>query len=124
MAFDHSKYNLERYHRIRAEKLAALGGVCVDCGFTEDLEFDHVDPENKSFSIGDIMTYPSSVVDAELDKCVLRCKSCHITRTAEQQSVEHGEGASGKKNCKCRPCKNRKNEYMREWKRKRALLFS
>jgi len=28
-----------------------LGGRCVRCGATEDLEFDHIDPSTKRFTI-------------------------------------------------------------------------
>ena len=119
MSFDHSRYNLERYHRIRAEKIYMLGGKCIDCGSTDNLEFDHIDPENKDFCISNYMTYPSSLVDAELAKCTLRCKSCHSSRTRTQNSVEHGAGASGKRNCRCEPCRLRKAEYMRDYYRRR-----
>lgn len=36
--------------------------------------------------------------------------------------VEHGEGLGGKKNCPCKPCKERKSEYMKEYRRKRKML--
>jgi hypothetical protein len=35
----------------RARLIEMLGGACVRCGATEDLEFDHIDPSTKVFAI-------------------------------------------------------------------------
>lgn len=94
----------------------------MDCGKTKNLEFDHANAEDKSFDVAKAFTsMAEDKLWAELHKCVLRCKSCHILKTSREDStaVGHGEGLSGKRNCKCSPCKDRKNQYMREYKRKR-----
>ena len=123
--FDRAAYDLDRYHRRRATAITYLGGICIDCGAKEDLEFDHKDPATKSFNIGAIILHSDSKLYRELDKCVLRCGTHHRARTAKQQGVPHGGGLSGKKNCPCEPCKTRKAKYMREYhnqRRKRLLL--
>ena len=117
-------YMLERYHRRRREGREFLGGVCVDCGTTEDLEFDHVDRESKEFMISGMSSCSEARFWAEVRKCVLRCKTCHYARTAQQLGVEHGGGASGKKNCPCASCKARKAEYMKRYYRDKSGITS
>lgn len=115
------EYMLARYRRRRAAALEQLGGECIDCGSVEELEFDHRVRENKTSNPSEIWNYSDGRFEEEIAKCVLRCRNCHIERTRLQLSVEHGGGASGKKNCKCEPCRHKFNKYMREWKKnKRA----
>lgn len=117
--FDRNLYNRERYYKLRQARIEELGGQCVACGSEYDLEFDHIDPQEKEFDISDNLT--KLKVFEELDKCQLLCHSCHKTKSDEAKEVPHGGGLSGKRNCKCRLCKDRKNEYMRAWKaRKRS----
>lgn len=109
-------YNLRRYYRLKEKALAHLGGSCVNCGSEEDLEFDHVDPSTKEFDIARGITWAWHRVEAELDKCQLLCKTCHVAKgheNADQRQVPHGGGVSGKRNCPCSPCKMRKAEYMK-----------
>jgi hypothetical protein len=101
------EYNLARYHRIRAEAIAALGGECVDCNVTEDLEFDHLDRYEKSFDVGRLLNYSKLRRDEELKKCVLRCGDCHRAKTKalkDYKGVPHGEGIVGKRKCQCGSC--------------------
>lgn len=118
----HRIYNINRYHRIRAEEIAAKGGECVDCGSTDKLEFDHVDPKLKSFDVGKLLNYSAAKRKAELEKCVLRCKACHKIKTTangDNGAVGHGGGLTGKRNCYCELCAPLKAEYMRNWKKKK-----
>lgn len=61
---------------------------CVDCGESNPvvLEFDHRNPEEKSFTIGGIrlLHYSWKRVMSEIEKCDVRCANCHKKRTAEQ----------------------------------------
>ena len=60
---------------------------CVDCGETDVLvlEFDHRDPETKSWDIGFVVARkPWKFVLAEIAKCDVRCVNCHRRRTARQ----------------------------------------
>lgn len=112
-----SVYDLYRYYARKQEAIDFLGGKCVDCGTTEMLEFDHIDPSTKLYNIGMIMLHGDDKLYKELKKCVLRCHTCHKLRSDTQQSIDHGGGLSGKRNCKCIPCKARKAEYMRYYKK-------
>jgi 5-methylcytosine-specific restriction endonuclease McrA len=116
-------YQKARYYRRRLEAIASLGGKCVTCGRTEDLEFDHINPSDKTYNVARILTGGSEQkVQAELQKCQLLCKECHDKKTyavdGDQKTVGHGGGNSGKRNCKCEPCKLKKAEYMKNNKAK------
>jgi len=78
--------------RRRAEGIVEMGGRCVDCGATSELELDHIDPSNKVAHT--IWSWSEPRRKAEMAKCTLRCKACHIDRTKRQrreQIVEVGE---------------------------------
>ena len=118
---DHSKYNLERYHRWRLEYLEELGGKCVQCGSTKQLEFDHIDPSDKEFTIGSNLTYPREKVREELKKCQLLCRGCHI----EKHKSEHGSlGMYSHYKCRCDLCKEAWNKRSREYRRERRKKAS
>lgn len=112
-------YQRQRYEQRKIEALSLLGGVCVDCGSDEDLQFDHVDPKTKFTEVSMMLSkYSWKRIKQELDKCVLRCPPCHSAKSnanGDNHTVEHGGGLSGKKNCPCPPCKDKKAEYMRSY---------
>jgi len=64
------------------------GKGCEDCG-EEDvrvLEFDHINPKTKSFSVsqGVKLGHSWSVILDEIQKCQILCSNCHKKRTAGQ----------------------------------------
>lgn len=114
------QYQMNRYYERRAMFIAELGGVCVQCGTTELLEFDHINPEEKSFNVGDRLSNRSeAVLRVEIAKCQLLCGPCHKEKSDSYKSVGHGEGITGKKNCRCEKCAPLKNAYARELKRRK-----
>lgn len=65
-----------------------LGGKCVDCGYDkyiEALEFDHIDPSKKEFSISGNHCVSWERIKKELDKCEIRCANCHRERHAREK---------------------------------------
>jgi hypothetical protein len=70
------------------DKIEAIKAVpCADCGGsfpTECMDFDHIDPAQKSFN----MAYGRSVgwqrVLEEIAKCRIICANCHRIRTRRQ----------------------------------------
>lgn len=79
-------YMANRYTVRMAAAAEYLGGVCVDCGTTRRLEFDHRDPSRKEFEITRGGTIAEDRFWAEVDKCVLRCRDCHEERTLRDRA--------------------------------------
>ena len=71
----------------RRDAVRQLGGKCVDCGSTENLEFDHVDPATKLYEMTNIWSRKLAIRVAEIAKCVLRCKDCHIIKTVAERTT-------------------------------------
>jgi hypothetical protein len=115
------EYLANRYRERRELLILEMGGKCVKCAKTSDLEFDHIDPENKSFPISKRLTSASmDVIRAESLKCQLLCVPCHKEKTIKASSVGHGGGKTGMRNCRCTLCAPLKNTDARERKRAKA----
>lgn len=88
--YDKNKEKLvEDQRKIRDERRQYLreylGGKCVRCGSIENLEFDHIIRETKSFTIGSSLTcFSIEDLILEVDKCQLLCRPCHIDKTREE----------------------------------------
>jgi len=100
-----------------------LGRKCVDCGSTRDLEFDHIDPKTKLFSIGKIWSARWEVFLAELEKCQLKCKKCHLIKSnKEARERMLGTGKHGtmwmyhKHKCRCEKCVSYKHLHYLKYK--------
>jgi hypothetical protein len=122
IGWDRREYDHQRYIYARTLVQTWLGSKCVWCGEKDPdkLEFDHIDRETKLWNIANLWNDPRKL-EIELKKVRLLCYDCHKKNTREQFSVEHGGGVSGKKNCKCEPCRKKKNEWQNERRRaKRA----
>jgi 5-methylcytosine-specific restriction endonuclease McrA len=76
-----AEWTIARHRRRLAEARAELGGRCVECGTTEDLEFDHIDPSTKRFKLSQGGGYCQAVWDAEVAKCQLLCAPHHHDKT-------------------------------------------
>ena len=86
------EYIKARKHARRAKLVEMLGGKCVRCGSTEDLELDHVDPSTKAFNVCADLTRAWDDLVAEAMKCQLLCRDpCHIQKSLEDRpEVAHG----------------------------------
>ena len=64
---------------------------CVDCGEDDPvvLEFDH--NRDKEFDIGSAIPkgYSLKRVQAEVDKCEVRCANCHRRKTYKERGLTH-----------------------------------
>lgn len=79
-----------RSSRISARKRVMaflLEHPCVDCGEGDPvvLDFDHIDPAEKTDSVSQLFrngAYKKAF--EEIEKCIVRCANCHRRRTAKQ----------------------------------------
>ena len=78
-----------RYYENRRQCIDKLGGKCVECGVTENLQFDHINPLEKSFAISETLHFSPKMkkevkFDEELNKCQLLCPRCHLEKTKNE----------------------------------------
>lgn len=71
---------LDRQRAWKRKALDYKGGKCSQCGYSKcdsALEFHHLDPKEKDFSLssGRLRKFEDS--KEELDKCILVCACCH-----------------------------------------------
>jgi hypothetical protein len=116
---DMATYMRDRRARRRAAMIALLGGKCVRCGTTDRLEIDHIDPATKLFALSGY-DGPWAKVLTELRKCQLLCYGEHKEKSDSEESVEHGGGITGRKNCRCNLCAPLKNAYRNQPKYRRC----
>jgi 5-methylcytosine-specific restriction endonuclease McrA len=91
-SFEYRQRNLDtlrqkdrlRYERAKTYLLGLKKGPCADCSLVyppECMDFDHI-RGSKVESVGRLVTYARSVVNAEVAKTELVCACCHRIRTA------------------------------------------
>lgn len=73
-----NKRETERYWEKRAF-VDAQRTVCAKCGETRVyvLDFHHMNPDEKSFTIGKMKKGSEETLQKEIDKCVCLCANCH-----------------------------------------------
>ncbi len=115
----------KKYYIKKIEKYKKyLGGKCMSCGSEDNLEFDHINPNTKEFTITKKPTYSWSVIKKELDKCQLLCRECHYKKTKNNFPVrKHGTwGMIRRGRCKCKICHDFVNKYKREYRKKKSSV--
>ena len=110
----------------RNEGIQSKGGACAECGSTESLEVDHIDPGLKSMNPRNIWGLNSAARNAELAKCQVLCRECHKRKTSAQFTKrQHGEvGMYNQGGCRCEPCRAasaaKKRAQRAKWKQSAA----
>ena len=80
-----SEYSKQRYNERKQILIEHLGGCCVKCNTTENLEFDHINPSTKEEeSIATIGTDKAMEV---IDKFQLLCHDCHQKKSDAQKAA-------------------------------------
>jgi hypothetical protein len=70
---------MERRHALKLFAIQFKGGKCSKCGYNKSvaaLEFHHIDPTKKEFSITNDCRSKKRL-QSELEKCILLCSNCH-----------------------------------------------
>jgi hypothetical protein len=91
------------------------GGACQLCGYARclrALDFHHLDPRTKKFSIAGSHTRSWESLRQELDKCMLVCSNCHVdieqTATRTQRTEPRSNVTTEPQlMCVCRTCGRR-----------------
>jgi hypothetical protein len=72
---------VERTKKLKQEMVDYKGGCCQVCGYKKyigALDFHHLNPNEKDFTIAHIRQYKfDDIIKNELDKCILVCSNCH-----------------------------------------------
>jgi hypothetical protein len=81
-----SRYYEEKRELINRSKMMP----CKDCGIQYNpwiMQFDHLDPKNKKFTIGGgkISSFNLEEVREEISKCEVVCSNCHHNRTHKRK---------------------------------------
>lgn len=79
--------------RNRERVLSMKDAPCTDCGGTfprHVMEFDHLDPSVKEFSIGRAGWSWYKKIEKELEKCEIVCANCHKIRTHNRKYEDQG----------------------------------
>lgn len=89
---------MRRRARVRAILIAEAGGRCAVCGYDAHpaaLQFHHVDPSSKAFTVRDGGTRSIARMREEIRKCVLLCANCHAqveVGAADVPLTSNGDG--------------------------------
>lgn len=105
-----------RWMRERREQWLAENGPCKRCGSSDQLEVDHIDPEQKVSHR--IWSWSHERRSAELAKCQVLCIDCHSTKTlAEvQRDLMHGTHQGYGRGCRCDDCRLAHRDHNRRWR--------
>ena len=75
-----------QYSERRQQIIEQLGGVCSHphCNCTVDLQFDHINPLEKSYNISErLSSWDIRKLQPEIKKCQLLCPEHHAQKTKE-----------------------------------------
>ncbi len=75
-----SAYGAKIEKNNKKELVEYKGGKCQNCGYSKShsaLEFHHLDPSKKDFTIGYKRRISLDKLKEEVDKCVMLCSNCH-----------------------------------------------
>ena len=84
-------YLRERWNTRRSSAIEKLGGKCVNCGSKEMLEFDHIDPSTKLFTLSKVPFASEVRWQNELSKCQLLCHDCHKEKSSSEGSFNNDD---------------------------------
>lgn len=80
----YSILSIQRKRKFKQICLEYLGGKCHQCGYNKcpaALEFHHIDPSKKDFSISKFQKLlwekHKDIITTELNKCIILCANCH-----------------------------------------------
>ena len=78
--FDRVAYQ-RKWIKDRRDVWVHENGPCQQCGSSDRLEVDHIDPTTKSMQVRSIWSRRLDVREAELAKCQVLCFDCHLAKS-------------------------------------------
>lgn len=102
--------------RSRREAWLRANGPCRQCGSSDRLEVDHIDPAQKVHHA--VWSWTEARRAVELAKCQVLCCMCHRAKTGAQfrKPLVHGTANGYRKHdCRCELC--------RAWNRARTAVI-
>ena len=97
--------------------------ICSSCGTKENLEIHHLDPSIKEDN--HIWSWSKERRDAELAKCVILCKTCHVNVHSAIFASLRSHGTELMYNhwhCRCVECKNAHRIFRNEDRKKKKAI--
>lgn len=119
-------WHIQRKAARIAKALEMLGNKCVQCDATTDLQFDHIDPKTRWFSIPVGTSRSEEDFFDEVRKCQLLCIEHHRAKTRETNNWQkmgslegrtHGVRQTYNQGCRCSECRkaNATRRYLNKY---------
>lgn len=135
----------KRRRKMKYLLVEGAGSTCLDCGFQGPpflFDFDHRNPNHKSFGISSGITRSIASLREEAEKCDLVCSNCHRMRTHKQRckgceyciegynislkkepkgglDFTHGTSSGyNRHKCRCEECRKYHRDCMRRYRKK------
>lgn len=120
-------YMRVRWRKRRTVAVKFLGGKCSVCQSTSKLQFDHIDPKKKSFTIAHLTSVREDLFWKEISECQLLCGRCHNEKTLSELGRESAKGKHGTVSAyrwcgppKCILCIKARTAAHRDWRKRRG----
>lgn len=116
------EYMKKRYHSKRNDIISQLGGKCVRCGSTKNLDLDHINRKKKTMRMSDVHSTNDKKVKKELKNIQILCKDCHKNKTKDSWDYGVNKPSHGtywmyrKYKCRCDKCVKAYREKRKLWK--------
>lgn len=102
---EQNKYQRE-WAQKRRQAWISNNGPCQQCGSSDLLEVDHIDPTTKDPKLKSgtgIWSWSQERRDTELIKCQVLCHDCHLKKSSSERVKNHGPTLYNN-GCRCDIC--------------------
>lgn len=120
------EYMSKRYTERMTLAHHLLGNKCKACDSVDNLEIDHIDWKEKSFTVGKFWNCAKEKFLLELEKCQLLCRNCHIEKSkidireikTGNKEIQHGTHTRYQSyKCRCEMCRSAYRIYKQSYRK-------